>query len=221
MFELLLNQNFLVDPSSDELKRLMLTYGGGFDHYYSKTSTTFVVANNLAFGKISQLQPYEKVIKPEWILDSIKESRLMEVNEYLVYKPGQVEGQKTIAFPTTTREAEKVEQASNDFDIEFIESLPPDIRAEILQGLHNKQHQSATTSRPIQETSNKKSSNTSKAKGKNIVKPKVLVGPLDLLLRKKISSNDELGEGKPHICGESTFEGVSDLLKEWVQTEPG
>ena len=47
--------NILV-PSSDQLKRLMKQYGGGYQHYYSKSKCTHIIATNLPDSKIKELR---------------------------------------------------------------------------------------------------------------------------------------------------------------------
>lgn len=48
--------SFIIAPSSDELKRLMKKHGGGFQHYYSKSRCTHIVATNLPDSKIKELK---------------------------------------------------------------------------------------------------------------------------------------------------------------------
>ena len=44
----------LLDPSSDELKRIMMTHGGTFHHYFNARKTTHYIATNLPDTKASQ-----------------------------------------------------------------------------------------------------------------------------------------------------------------------
>ena len=64
---LLFNSVFL-EPSSDELKRLMMIHGGNYEHYHTKTKVTHVIATNLPDSKVRELKG-EKVVRPEWITD--------------------------------------------------------------------------------------------------------------------------------------------------------
>ena len=59
---------FSIEPSSDELKRLMMIHGGNYEHYHSKTKVTHVIATNLPDSKVRELKG-EKVVRPEWITD--------------------------------------------------------------------------------------------------------------------------------------------------------
>uniref|UniRef100_A0A3Q0T1W1 DNA repair protein REV1 n=1 Tax=Amphilophus citrinellus TaxID=61819 RepID=A0A3Q0T1W1_AMPCI len=76
--------NGYTDPSADELRRLMMLHGGQFHVYYSRSKTTHIIATNLPNSKIQELKG-EKVIRPEWITDSIKAGRLLPYLQYQLY----------------------------------------------------------------------------------------------------------------------------------------
>ncbi|XP_029967469.1 DNA repair protein REV1 [Salarias fasciatus] len=76
--------NGYTDPSADELRRLMMLHGGQFHVYYSRSKTTHIIANNLPNNKIQELKG-EKVIRPEWITDSVKAGRLLPYLQYQLY----------------------------------------------------------------------------------------------------------------------------------------
>jgi len=46
--------NGWTSPSSDELKRLMMTHDGVFHHYYNSHTTTHIIASNLPDVKVSR-----------------------------------------------------------------------------------------------------------------------------------------------------------------------
>lgn len=75
--------NGLTNPSSDELKRIMMTHGGVF-HTYHKSSTTFMIASNLPDVKIRQITTC-KIISPQWVVDCLKENRILDYSKYLLY----------------------------------------------------------------------------------------------------------------------------------------
>lgn len=79
--------NGYTDPSSDELRRLMMLHGGQFHVYYSRSKTTHIIANNLPNSKIQELKG-EKVIRPEWITDSVKAGQLLPYLKYQLYSKG-------------------------------------------------------------------------------------------------------------------------------------
>ncbi|XP_028412709.1 DNA repair protein REV1-like [Dendronephthya gigantea] len=84
--------NGYTEPSSDELKQLMKRYGGGFQHYYSRSKCTHIIATNLPNSKIKELRG-EKVVHPDWILDSIKAKKLLAYHKYLLYGAGKDYGE--------------------------------------------------------------------------------------------------------------------------------
>ncbi|XP_070694598.1 DNA repair protein REV1 [Pempheris klunzingeri] len=88
--------NGYTEPSADELRRLMMLHGGQFHVYYSRSKTTHIVANNLPNNKIQELKG-EKVIRPEWITDSIKAGSLLPYLQYQLYAK-----QKGPLFPGMT-----------------------------------------------------------------------------------------------------------------------
>lgn len=88
--------NGYTEPSADELRRLMMLHGGQFHVYYSRSKTTHIIANNLPNSKIKELKG-EKVIRPEWITDSIKAGRLLPYLQYQLYTK-----QKGPLFPGMT-----------------------------------------------------------------------------------------------------------------------
>lgn len=75
--------NGLTNPSSDEIKRIMMTHGGVF-HTYQRSHTTFLIAQNLPDVKIRQITT-AKIISPAWIVDCIKEQRRLDYSSYLLY----------------------------------------------------------------------------------------------------------------------------------------
>lgn len=89
-------------PSADELKRIMMENGGVYHHYHRSGLTTHIIASNLPTAKLKLLKQY-KVVKPEWISDSLKEGRLLNYQEYLLFidQPGQPK----INFPVRAKNA--------------------------------------------------------------------------------------------------------------------
>ncbi|KAL2081111.1 hypothetical protein ACEWY4_022964 [Coilia grayii] len=86
--------NGYTDPSADELRRLMMLHGGQFHVYYSRSKTTHIIATNLPNSKINELRG-EKVVRPEWITDSIKAGRQLSYLQYQLYAK-----QKGLSFPS-------------------------------------------------------------------------------------------------------------------------
>lgn len=78
--------NGLTDPSSDELKRIMLAHGGIY-HTYQRSHTSFIIASNLPDVKIRQITSTSsaKIIRPQWIVDCLKEERILDYSNYILY----------------------------------------------------------------------------------------------------------------------------------------
>ncbi|XP_047601021.1 DNA repair protein REV1 isoform X6 [Lutra lutra] len=62
----------------------MMLHGGQYHVYYSRSKTTHIIATNLPNAKIKELKG-EKVIRPEWIMESIKAGRLLSCIPYQLY----------------------------------------------------------------------------------------------------------------------------------------
>lgn len=76
--------NGYTKPSSDELKRLMMLHGGGYEHYLYRTRVTHVIATNLPNSKVKELKGL-KVVSPEWIIDSVAAGKLLPYTKYQLY----------------------------------------------------------------------------------------------------------------------------------------
>ncbi|XP_031439288.1 DNA repair protein REV1 isoform X3 [Clupea harengus] len=72
----------------------MMLHGGQFHVYYSRSKTTHIIATNLPNSKINELRG-EKVVRPEWITDSIKAGRQLSYLQYQLYAK-----QKGLSFPS-------------------------------------------------------------------------------------------------------------------------
>ena len=71
-------------PSAEELKRLMMVHGGVYHHYLNPRTTTHIIASNLCDAKMKQLKGDEKIVKPEWITESIAAGSLLDYKPYLL-----------------------------------------------------------------------------------------------------------------------------------------
>uniref|UniRef100_A0A182WKR2 DNA repair protein REV1 n=1 Tax=Anopheles minimus TaxID=112268 RepID=A0A182WKR2_9DIPT len=82
--------NGYTNPSSDELKRLMMLHGGVF-HHYKRSNTTYTIASILPDVKVRSITS-EIIISPRWVVDCLKEGKLLDYSKYLLYtqhKPSQ------------------------------------------------------------------------------------------------------------------------------------
>ncbi|KAG8137464.1 putative DNA repair protein [Naja naja] len=103
--------NGFTDPSADELRRLMMLHGGQYHVYYSRSKTTHIIATNLPNAKIKELKG-EKVVRPDWIIDSIKAGRLLSYIPYQLYTK-QTSIQKGLWFNTICKPEDSIPGPSN------------------------------------------------------------------------------------------------------------
>lgn len=84
--------NGYTSPSSDKLKQLICEHGGQYVHFFSKTNVTHVIATNLPDGKIKNLKWNDRVVHPNWIVDSIEKMKLLPEDMYLIFSVAKREG---------------------------------------------------------------------------------------------------------------------------------
>ncbi|XP_069492793.1 DNA repair protein REV1 isoform X2 [Ambystoma mexicanum] len=96
--------NGYTDPPADELRRLMMLHGGQFHVYYSRSKTTHIIATNLPNNKIQELKG-EKVVRPEWIIESIKAGQLLSYIPFQLYTKHS-NAQKVLNFNTAWKHKE-------------------------------------------------------------------------------------------------------------------
>lgn len=80
--------NGYTDPTSDELRRLMMMHGGVYHHYMRPKITTHIIASNLPYSKIILYRKSQNPIpicKPQWITDSIAAGKILNFQNYLLY----------------------------------------------------------------------------------------------------------------------------------------
>ncbi|XP_041856997.1 DNA repair protein REV1 isoform X1 [Melanotaenia boesemani] len=135
--------NGYTDPSADELRRLMMLHGGQFHVYYSRSKTTHIIANNLPNCKIQELRG-EKVIRPEWIIDSIKAGRLLPYLQYQLY----TKQKSTLFAGMTLRQTSEIAGPSHSLlQPDVHQKLPLPQRNTELSVPHNGQFSIPTPSR--------------------------------------------------------------------------
>lgn len=74
--------NGYTNPPANELKTLMARHGGVY-HTYQR-SDDFIIATNLPDVKVKKLS-LAKVVRPEWITESIASNKLLDFKDFLLY----------------------------------------------------------------------------------------------------------------------------------------
>ena len=88
--------NGYTQPSLQDLHALIVNYGGGFMQYLDgKTTVTHIIASNLTPKKKVEFRRY-RIVKPAWIVDSVKAGRLLPWDAYKVVDEGI--GQQVLGF---------------------------------------------------------------------------------------------------------------------------
>ncbi|MCJ1251643.1 deoxycytidyl transferase [Trapelia coarctata] len=80
--------NGYTQPSLNDLHTMIVSYGGGFMQYLDgKTTVTHIIASNLTPKKKIEFRRY-RIVKPAWVVDSIKAGRLLSWENYRVVDEG-------------------------------------------------------------------------------------------------------------------------------------
>ncbi|KPI39399.1 DNA repair protein rev1 [Cyphellophora attinorum] len=88
--------NGYTQPSLADLHKLIVSHGGGFLQYLDgKTAVTHVIASQLTPKKKVEFAKY-RIVKPAWIVDSVKAGKLLPWNDYRVVDEGVK--QKVLGF---------------------------------------------------------------------------------------------------------------------------
>lgn len=88
--------NGYTQPSLNDLHTMIVQHGGGFMQYLDgKTMVTHIIASNLTPKKKEEFKRY-RIVKPAWIVDSIKTGKLLPWDAYRVLDEGV--GQKVLGF---------------------------------------------------------------------------------------------------------------------------
>nr|XP_033470509.1 DNA repair protein REV1 isoform X1 [Epinephelus lanceolatus] len=151
--------NGYTEPSADELRRLMMLHGGQFHMYYSRSKTTHIIANNLPNSKIQELKG-EKIIRPEWITESIKAGRLLPYLQYQLYAK-----QKGPLFPgVTLRQTSEMAGPSHG-----------PLQLSVHQKLHLPQHSTLKHEQPSSSCQNNSTPNPSHSRlNKDNIQPQTI-----------------------------------------------
>ena len=80
--------NGYTQPSLNDLHDLIVEYGGGFMQYLDgKTTVTHIIASNLTPKKKVEFRAY-RIVKPTWVVDSIKAGKSLPWDGYRVVDEG-------------------------------------------------------------------------------------------------------------------------------------
>lgn len=80
--------NGYTQPSLNDLHRMIVSHGGGFMQYLDgKTTVTHIIAANLTPKKAVEFKRY-RIVKPAWIVDSVKAGKMLPWEGYKVIDEG-------------------------------------------------------------------------------------------------------------------------------------
>lgn len=146
--------NGYTQPSLSDLHTLVVSHGGGFLQYLDgKTAVTHVVASNLTPKKAVEFARY-RIVKPGWIVDSVKEGRLLPWDAYRLVDEGVTQKilkfeQGQIVSQTNTQPRSYRDQTENSWYTSQLRQGPKTLAVE---GANSLQHEdSASDAGRLQE----------------------------------------------------------------------
>ncbi|PGG96439.1 hypothetical protein AJ79_09591 [Helicocarpus griseus UAMH5409] len=88
--------NGYTQPSLNDLHRMIVSHGGGFLQYLDgKTAATHIIASALTPKKREEFRKY-RIVKPAWVVESVKAGRLLPWDNFRVVDEGQ--SQRVLVF---------------------------------------------------------------------------------------------------------------------------
>ncbi|KAH8704889.1 putative DNA damage repair protein Mus42 [Talaromyces proteolyticus] len=88
--------NGYTQPSLNDIHHLVVSHGGGFLQYLDgKTSATHIIASSLTPKKREEFRKY-RIVKPAWVVESVKAGRLLPWDQYRVVDEGN--SQKVLKY---------------------------------------------------------------------------------------------------------------------------
>uniref|UniRef100_A0A5S6QHI2 DNA repair protein REV1 n=1 Tax=Trichuris muris TaxID=70415 RepID=A0A5S6QHI2_TRIMR len=125
--------NGYTDPPAAQLKRLILKHGGEY-HVYRTSRTTHVIASNLAYAKAAKLKVKDKIMRPDWITESLRAGRLLPERLYRLYSssseaqaPGNVDApgamEKFVVSIESPSNAQRVNPVAETNDPNFLQEF--------------------------------------------------------------------------------------------------
>ncbi|KAI7860877.1 hypothetical protein BDC45DRAFT_7834 [Circinella umbellata] len=113
--------NGYTNPPQSELRTQIILHGGDYQHYsklhnniiVKKSSVTHIIATNLTHAKCNEFRAY-KVVKPNWLMDSIKEQRLLPWNDYRI--TGKDAAQRELQFQRSKKQQQQQQQQHEEED---------------------------------------------------------------------------------------------------------
>ncbi|KAF7240698.1 hypothetical protein EG68_10130 [Paragonimus skrjabini miyazakii] len=108
--------NGYTTPSASELRELVVSHGGKYRTYYTRSTVTHIIASRLPTSKINRLTD-QKLVTADWITESIKAKRLLPWQQFQLY-PGHLggSGQQQLRISRISSTSQKFEQQSAEQD---------------------------------------------------------------------------------------------------------
>ncbi|CAA3026417.1 Hypothetical predicted protein [Olea europaea subsp. europaea] len=205
-----INVNGRTQPTADELKRIILLNGGEYHPYYRYQQTKFMIATNLSTARIKNLRPDDKIVKPEWIVDSAKANCILPYQDYQLFAENGNSTNDVITLDSDSSNHSVTNHATR-----------------AITG----RSQTATTSSTTNNNNTSTSNNNSNSNNNNIQKKQTTMN--DFVVRGCSKPNkfatpkikEQLPPPQPrevaNIIGQTDIDDIVKLINEWVGCPEG
>ncbi|KAF9889246.1 deoxycytidyl transferase [Aspergillus nanangensis] len=119
--------NGYTQPSLQDLHHMIVSHGGGFLQYLDgKTAATHIIASSLTPKKREEFRRY-RIVKPAWVVESIKAGRLLPWDLFRVVDEGQsqkilrFDNGRVLSHPNSPQAGYKGQTASSWYTSQLIE----------------------------------------------------------------------------------------------------
>ncbi|KAG9510704.1 Epidermal growth factor receptor [Fragariocoptes setiger] len=234
-----INVNGRTKPTADELKRLILLNGGEYHPYYRYRTTKFMIATNLAFAKIKQLRPDDRIVRPEWIMDSIAEGRLLPYKDYQIFaEEPRGKTSSDVRVPETNTQYSKHSSNTSNSRRSSNSDLPEKTKSRDIRSMFA-QAANTTCKRSLSDTSisnpislsrevdliecQDARTETSTHSQLERVNSALLSETSNCSIDQK-TNVDSVGNSskiKANLCGTDKLNTILDLIKEWIGCPEG
>lgn len=194
-----INVNGRTQPTADELKRLILLNGGEYHPYYRYQHTKFMIATNLSTARTKTLRPDDRIVRPQWIIDSLEANCILPFQDYQLFaeEPRGKTGNLNLAL-----------------DSDHSNQAHPSSSTSTSTSVRRTNSKSSTSSR----TTSARNDNSKKQATMNDFVIRGVTRPSQQFPAPKVKKQQRFAA---NICGRSDIDSIIAMLNEWVGCPEG
>ena len=122
--------NGYTEPPQNELREMVVQHGGKFV-FQQNSSVTHVVASQLSNTKMGKLKPNDRVVSPQWVLDSIEHGKLLPTSKYDIQQKNASSHHHFSTMAKESKGSDEIVEDEDDFlvDDDFMKEVEDSIKA--------------------------------------------------------------------------------------------